>query len=178
MINVSKRIRLWLTLALSSTLLVGLVYAAQTQQNRQEADRPLLALAEEKLKALKGGESTANDVSTAPAEAASSIEPFVSVYDPDGRLLAAGANLQGSELTPPAERFASAKSHSPHAFTWTPRHDLRLAAVLAYDREVGYVLAASNLHQTELDQYWLLVISALVLAVLVAASAAIARVLR
>ncbi|MDF2461006.1 MAG: putative rane protein [Candidatus Saccharibacteria bacterium] len=178
MINIPKRIRLWLALALGSTLLVGVVYAAQHQQNRQNADRPLLQLAGNGMDSLKGGQSTASIVGETQAEAASSTEPFVSIYDTDGKLLVAGAKYQGNDIDPPAGTFEYAKKHSPHTFTWEPRRGLRLAAALVYDRNVGYVLAASNLHETELDQYRLLVLSALSLAVLVAASAAVARVLR
>jgi hypothetical protein len=173
-------IQFWIMLAFTSTALVGLVYVAQQQQYRLDANDPQIQLAEDGATAYQNGTNPAQIAGPGQVEMASSLAPFVTVYDQSAEVMATGGQFMGQTLSPPSGTFTYAKAHGQERFTWAPRPDTRMAAVLVYtgSSHPGYVLAARSLTEVENREDSLLYMSALVLAVMLALSALLVRFLR
>ena len=132
---------------------VTLFVAAVVQQNyRQSANDPQIQLAEDGATAFGNGANPADIVGgRPPVEAATSLAPFMTVFDADKRVLATSGRFVGETLTPPAGTFDYARAHGQDRFTWQTTGGAREAAVLVYanGQHTGYVLAARSLHEVE-----------------------------
>jgi hypothetical protein len=173
-------IQLWILLAITSTALVGLVYITEQQGYRLSADDPQIQLAEDGATAYQNGTTPSQITGPNQVEIASSLAPFVTVFDQSNNYVATSGQFMGQTLSPPSGTFSYAKAHGQERFTWAPRPDSRLAAVLVYtgNSHPGYILAARSLAEVENREDKLLYFSALVLAVMLALSALLVRLLR
>jgi hypothetical protein len=176
--KVPPRVKSWLYLAFISTALVGLVYLTQQQQYRLEANDPQIQLAQDAAAKLKSGTSPQALVGTTKVDLSTSLAPYLMVFDQRHNLLAAGAGLHDAVVTPPDGTFDAALQHGEHRFTWQPRPGVRQAVVLVSAPGAGYVLAGRSLYEVELREYQLLVVCSLALAVMLAAAAALVRLLK
>jgi hypothetical protein len=144
-----RSVTMWLPFLVAITALAGLAYGLDQQDLRQGADDPQTQMAEDAAARLGAGAPVSAVVprSTAVVDIASSLAPFVIVYDRNDRPLAATGVLDGTAPTPPQGVTASARDHEDHV-TWQPRSGVRIAAVLvAYNG--GTVLAGRSLRVAE-----------------------------
>ncbi len=82
---------------------------------------------------------------------ARSLAPFVIVYDDQGHVLASQAILEGKAPTPPPGVFDYVRTHTEDRFSWQPRRDVRIAAVMQRVKgpQSGFVLAGRNIREVE-----------------------------
>ena len=113
-----------------ATIGCGIVYAAVQQDLRQGADDPQHQLAEDAVARLTAGDSPTAVVGTGRVDIASSLDPFVIVYDPTGAVLASGGRLGGVAPVPPAGVLATAIQAGSDRVTWQPRSGVRIATVV------------------------------------------------
>jgi hypothetical protein len=130
--------------------------SAAVQQNyRFSADLPQLQMAEDGATALDNGKTAAEVVGAGQVDAASSLAPFMIVFDASKHVLATSGMFAGKTLTPPAGTFDNAKAKGYERFTWQTSTGAREAAVLVYTGgpHPGYVLASRSLREVEVREH-------------------------
>jgi hypothetical protein len=182
-----KRVLGWLLApALVLSVTCGLAYGEAQQVLRSAANDPQEQLAGDAARALDAGAAPATLVAPGsaaasaagpgPVDVATSLAPFLVVYDSSGSVLATNGELDGVAPVPPAGVLATARSSGRDAVTWQPVGGARIAAV-AIGWSGGSVLAGRSLRLTEEREdralaiaalAWLIGMAALVVAVLVA----------
>ena len=148
----TETVRRFLAFALPSAAVatIGCLLLAVTiqQQLRQGADDPQNQLVEDAAAALNAGASPASVVGSGRVDLATSLSPFVAVYDQNGRLLAADGELDGAGPQPPIGVLDTARSQDIDRVTWQPRPGVRMALV-AIPWSGGTVLAGRSLNRVE-----------------------------
>ncbi len=81
-------------------------------------------------------------------DAATSLAPFMTVFDSRDQVLASNAALDGSVPFPPSGVLDSARKGSPNAVTWEPRAGVRIASVTV-SWSGGTVLVGRSLQRVE-----------------------------
>jgi hypothetical protein len=135
--------------AVLATVACGLVYVEVQQELRAGANDPQYQLAEDAAARLDAGTAPASLVDAAQnVDLASSLAPFVIVFDSSHAVIATNATLDGGSPAPPHGVLDAARPGSPSAVTWQPRSGLRLATVTATWKG-GFVLAGRSLSRVE-----------------------------
>lgn len=140
--------RIWLAIATASTILAGLVYVAVQQDLRQSANDPQIQLANDAASALNSGKNAAEVLTGDQIDAASSLAPFLILYDESGRAVTGSGQINGQLPAPPTGVFSYSKAHGADRLTWQPDTNIRLAAVVV-PYQNGYVLSARSLREVE-----------------------------
>ncbi len=169
-------------IALSATC--GLAYALAQQLLRTGANDPQVQLAEDAARALDTGadpmavvgpgSAVAGLAGEGTVDVATSLAPFMVVYDASGNVLATDAQLDGRDPMPPAGVLATARAAGSDRVTWQPRPGVRIATV-TIGWSGGSVLAGRSLREVEAREDLALQLAALAwlagLAVMVVAAA-------
>jgi hypothetical protein len=145
----------WLYSAAVATALAGLIYITVQQNYRTNANDPQIALAEDAAASLSAGNVPASVVLRgAPlVDIASSLSPWIAVYDSSGMPLEASGQLDNTPPKLPAGVFdLSAPTHvddpvwknNEYRFTWQPRSGVRQAVVLVKAAGSNYFVAAGR----------------------------------
>jgi hypothetical protein len=154
--------RLFLLIAAPAVVVVTIACSlafAETQQSlRGAANDPQVQLAEDGARSLGRGAAPGSLVAAGSAaeaaagpgtvDLASSLAPFVIVYDRSGAPVASNATLDGRVPVPPLGVLASASAGPRNQVTWQPRPGVRIAAV-AVAWTGGTVLAGRSLRLVE-----------------------------
>jgi len=149
----------FLPLAVLATGLAGTVYIVAQQSLRSGADSPQLQMAEDAASALDAGIAPGAVTGPMTVDAGRSLAPFIVVFGPDDRPIAASAQLDGVMPTPPQGVLDHARDgSSPNRVTWQPADGVRIATVTVR-WSGGTVLAGRSLREVERleDQALLLV---------------------
>ena len=148
-----RAIAIFLPAAVLATLTCGLVYAEVQQALRSGANDPQYQMAEDTASRLDSGTKAADLMDTAQTvDAATSLAPFMIIFDSAGRVLASDVTLDGAQPVPPGGVLSAAKPGSPNAVTWQPREGVRIASVtVAWSG--GTVLVGRSLQRVE-EQEW------------------------
>jgi hypothetical protein len=133
------------------TVLCGLIYAETQQQLRQAANDPQIELAEDAASKLAGGVSAASLLPTTTVDMATSVAPFVIVYDENDTVIASSATLDGTTPRLPVGVLSSARSTREDRVTWEPSPSVRIAAVVV-PYPGGVVLAGRSLRDVEIRE--------------------------
>lgn len=142
----------WLPLAVLVFTLSGLTYVAAQQVLRQGANDPQIQLAEDVASNIANGQNpTAVFSGPGKLNIASSLAPFVIIYDAAGKPLAGNGQLGGTMPTPPAGVFRAALRLGESQVTWQPQRGVRIASVIKPygGAQRGFVLAGRNLREVE-----------------------------
>ncbi len=144
-------LRQWLPLALAITLICGLMYAAVQQALRQGANNPQVQMAEDAAAALAAGQLPGSLIPTEQVEMATSLAPYLLVYDGTGHELDGSATLNGRPPVMPGGVFDYVRQHGQDRITWQPEPGVRIAAVaVAYGGgHPGFVVAGRSLREAE-----------------------------
>lgn len=151
----------WLPIAVAITGAVGATYLAVQQDLRQGADDPQIQTTENGAALL-----TANDtpVSLVPhgiplTDIASDLSPWIAVYDANGTLLEASAELDNAPPHLPAGLFNAStwlasktyvtSSGNETRITWQPREGVRQAVVVVHAANGDFVAAGRSLRLVE-----------------------------
>ena len=172
-----RALAIFLPVGVLATLCCGLVYTAAQQDLRMAANDPQVQLAEDAARALDAGAQPATLVGASKVDVATSLAPFVVIYDRSGSVLAASGRLDGHDPDPPLGVLDAARADSPNRVTWQPRAGVRIASVTVRWTG-GTVLAGRSLREIErqtdnirtlVAAAWFLMVVALIIAALVAA---------
>ncbi|MBA3825748.1 MAG: hypothetical protein H0X24_17850, partial [Ktedonobacterales bacterium] len=124
--------------------MAGLVYASVQQNYRASANDPQIQMAQDARVALQAGTPAGNLVAAHTVDLASSLAPYMIIYDAQGQVMASSASLNGTTPTIPPGVLTSAKHTDVNLVTWQPAVGVRSAvAVVAYPG--GYVLAGRSI---------------------------------
>ncbi len=148
----SDIIRFFIPLALASTVLSGLVYAAVQQNYRMTANDPQIQVAEDIAEVVSQGAPAAQVVpNSLDTNLAKSLSVFVMIFDDSGKLTASTGQLNGKAPVPPNGVFDVTKRKGQDRFTWQPQKGVRIAAVTTRftGKESGYILAGRNISEVE-----------------------------
>jgi hypothetical protein len=159
----------WLPLAIATAGLCGLVYLTVQQSLRMSANDPQIQMAEDAASALNGGTSLDSIVPAITVELATSLAPFIIVFDDSGNVLASSATLHGAIPVYPSGVLDHTRINGEDRVTWQPENGVRMATVVVrYDK--GFVLAGRSLREVEIRIGNIQTISGLVMLVIWAAT--------
>jgi hypothetical protein len=170
--NLFKNIlRAWLPLVVVMTGVCGLIYLTTQQILRMNANDPQIQIAEDTAISLEIGEKPATLITKNPLDIATSLAPFLVVYNEQGIPQASSGLLHGDSPEMPVGVFQYVKEHGEDRITWQPEPGLRMAVVVVgYGGEQsGFVMVGRSLREVEkrIDQFGMIVLVAW-LAILVA----------
>ena len=125
--------------------------SSRKQVLRMSANDPQIQLAEDAAQRLASGESAARIVPDRQIDMATSLAPFVIVYDDADHPVASSAKLDGSVPTPPKGVFDFVRSNRQERVTWQPRPGVRIASVVNRASN-GFVVAGRNMREIEIRE--------------------------
>ncbi|MBI3626972.1 hypothetical protein HY224_02925 [Candidatus Uhrbacteria bacterium] len=138
----------WLPLAFLTTVLAGLSYVAVQQSYRQSANDPQIQMSEDISAALANGATVQSFIPMAKVDMATSLAPFVIIFNDTGMPVASSGVLDGQAPVPPPGVLAYAREHGQNRLTWQPKPTVRSAIVVTRYSN-GYVLAGRSLREVE-----------------------------
>lgn len=144
-------LRYWLLMAVIVTGFAGLIYAIVQQDIRHTADDPQIQMAEDIAAQLASGQQVQQVVPAEKVNIATSLAPYVIVFDATGTPLASSAQLNGQIPTLPSGVFASVRQGGEDRITWQPEVGVRSAVVVTQFRgaHTGFVLVGRSLREAE-----------------------------
>jgi|WetSurMetagenome_2_1015567.scaffolds.fasta_scaffold276796_2 hypothetical protein len=144
-------LRFWLPMAVIISALCGLVYLVEQQTLRMGANDPQIQMAEDTAAALTKGASMESVMPTNQANIASSLAPFVIIFDDSGKPVASSALLHDQIPTYPTGVFDYVRKNGEDRVTWQPEPGVRIASVVvAYSgTQNGFIMAGRSLRETE-----------------------------
>ncbi len=89
-----------------------------------------------------------NAVNTQPTDLANNPVPFIVVYDKNSKPLAGTGYLKDKPAQMPVGVINHATPGKPHAVTWAPRKDIRIASVTVKAKDY-YIVGGQSLKATE-----------------------------
>ncbi|MBX5437126.1 MAG: hypothetical protein IRZ33_07910 [Alicyclobacillaceae bacterium] len=153
-----ERPGLWGFRYLSGICLVSLIalctYCAIQQPMRWAANEPQLRIARAMAQSLSAGLPVSARAGGPVVDLPSSLDPFMIVYDQDGRVRYANGVLDGKTPHLPDGVLAYTAVHGRDVVTWQPEPGVRIAAVVEHyaGHGGGFVLAGRSLRVTEEDE--------------------------
>jgi hypothetical protein len=149
--SVGRTLRVWLPLAAVLTVICGLVYIVAQQELRRGADDPQIQMAEDAAVALRAGQSAGALVPSAPVDMATSLAPYLIIFDTAGHAVAGSARLNGITPTLPSGVFTYVQQAGEERLSWQPQAGVRSAAVVTRvdGAAPGFVLAGRSLREVE-----------------------------
>jgi energy-converting hydrogenase Eha subunit F len=161
----SRAFALWLPLVAVLTGLFVFTFWAVQQNYRQGMDDPQIQVAEDGAARLDAGGVPAELVTrgTEPTDIATSLAPWLVVYDASGTPLESSATLEGTPPHLPQGVFDTKSWKKTSAewgialtvpseetrFTWQPRPGMRQAVVVVHATNGYFVAAGRNMRETE-----------------------------
>ena len=148
-------LKYWLLVAILITGLCGITYIAIQQAVRQSANDPQIQLAEDAATKLADGQPLQIVVPAERVDIASSLAPYLIVFDANGRPIAASGLLDGQMPSIPSGIFGYVKQHGEDRLTWQPRPGVRSAVVVTQFKSAtssGFVLAGRSLREVEIRE--------------------------
>ncbi len=147
-----RTVRLWLPIAVAATVAIGLTYAGVQQAHRTTADDPQIQLAEDAAARLDAGDPATDVLPDGPVNVATSLAPFVIVYDAKNAVVEGSGVLDGAPPVPPTGVLDAARSAGHNAVTWQPAPGVRIASVSVTTKDGRVVLAGRNLREVEVRE--------------------------
>ncbi|HEY5487712.1 MAG TPA: hypothetical protein VIK06_08700 [Candidatus Limnocylindrales bacterium] len=146
---IRRALAFFLPVAVLVTALCGLVYLEVQQDLRSGANDPQYQMATDAATRLDGGTAPSSVVDSTPGvDLATSLAPFVIVFDRNHSILATDATLDGGRPAPPDGVLDAAGPSDPNLVTWQPRTGVRIATV-AVAWSGGTVVAGRSLRLVE-----------------------------
>jgi len=124
------------------------MYATVQQNYRQSANDPQIQMAEDAAIKLTRGTFI---FPQQYVDIAQSLSPFMMVFDTSGQVTSSQAFLDGTTPVLPQGVFADTKAKTETRFTWQPKDDVRIAAVVVAT-PTGFVLAGRNVREVEIRE--------------------------
>ena len=169
-----RAIALWVPMAVAVTGLAALVYVAVQQDLRQNANDPQVQMAEDAAAALDAGAPPPSLVSSKTVDLARSLAPYLMIFDASGNVVVSSAELHGQPPQFPASVFNDARGGQDR-ISWQPEPGVR-SAVVVQPWHDGFVVAGRSLRLVEEREQRVLLLSAFVWLLTLAATAVAALV--
>lgn len=145
-----KKLFPWFSAATIIVIVFGTIYSVSQQGQRREANYPQIQLAEDIATELNQGVLPATVV-TGKVNMASSLAPFVIVYDLSGQPIAGSGFLNNKLAAVPLGVLVNARGHNYSFVTWQPQVNLRIAAVSVAANKY-FVLSGRSLVEVEKNE--------------------------
>jgi hypothetical protein len=153
-----KSFLIWLPFAALISFTCLLSYLLVQQDLRMTANDPQIQIAEDVSQALSSGAATPQEI-VPPGQVvnmATSLDPYVMIFDSTGAVLGSSAILNGQPPTVPSGVFASVRRNGEDRLTWQPEPGVRSAAVVdsftTPSSTAGFVLAGRSLREIEIRE--------------------------
>jgi hypothetical protein len=144
-----KIIIAWVPIAITIAGLCGLAYLAVQQDLRMGANDPQIQMAEDAANALNGSASVNSILPSTKVELATSLAPFLIVFDDSGKVIGSSATLHGAVPVYPMGVLEYTRLKGEDRVTWQPEAGIRMATVVVrFDQ--GFVLAGRSLREAEI----------------------------
>jgi hypothetical protein len=141
--------RSWLPIAVTVTLLCGIIYLVLQQSYRLNLYYPQVQIAQDSARLLDNGRSILTVVQTEKTNIDKSLATFSTVYNSKREVVASSAELDGATPTVPTGVFDYTDKHGEDRITWQPRDGVRIATVVDKYKD-GYVLSGRNMREGEM----------------------------
>lgn len=153
----------WLVIALVMSGLAGLVYVIAQQNLRLNADDPQIQMAEDIAARLSHGAQPRDLVPAESVDIATSLAPYIIIFDNNGNPLASSARLDGQIPGIPQGVFDYVRASGEDRITWQPEPGVRGAIVVTRFQGTtsGFVLVGRSLREVEKRENALLLIDLL-----------------
>ncbi len=143
-----SRLFLWVPFAVVITVLSGLVYLSVQQDIRSSANDPQIQIAEDVATTLSSGQTPESFSTQNKVDMATSLAPYIIIFDETGKPVTATVELNGKTPEPPAGVLDYARDHGQDRFSWEPASGVRSAAVVSKYHK-GFVLAGRSMREIE-----------------------------
>ncbi len=163
--HLSRILRLFVPLAVVTTLMAGLVYVAVQQNYRQNANDPQIQIAEDLARQISAASSIPQISPGLTTDISQSLGSFVLIYDDSNKFVTGSGQVNGQYPVLPAGVFANVRKSGEDRLTWEPAPGTRVALVVTrYDNSThsGFVAVGRSLREVEkrIDMLCLYVIAA------------------
>lgn len=152
--------RSWILIAIVISGFCFLLYGVAQQVLRQGADDPQIQIAEDTATKLAAGQQAQNLVPSDKVDIATSLAPYIIVFDATGKPIASSAQLNGQTPTIPSGIFDDVRQTGEDRITWEPQPGVRSAIVVTQVKGPvsGFVLAGRSLREVEKRENGILLI--------------------
>lgn len=149
--NFISILKLWFTLAVTISLICGIVYTVVQQNYRLTANDPQCQIAEDAANAISNGADPKSLISNPPFELSNSLSPYLIIYDGLEQPIASSALLKGKIPKLPSGVLEHVKKNGEDIITWQPQQGIRQALVVkkTHGPNLYYVAAGRSLRKTE-----------------------------
>ena len=170
----TRAIAIWVPIAVATTGVAAIVYGAVQQNLRLTADDQPVALALRTAAQLDAGTPPTAAVPAGQVDLATTLDPFVLIFDDTGQLVASSATLHGRGVIYPTGVLDTVRTRGENRVTWQPEPGVR-AATVAVPWDGGFVVAGRSLRLTEqhIDQVGLVVAAGWMATLVLVAGAAL-----
>lgn len=149
--NLKTILKYWLLIAIIICGLCFIIYAIVQQDMRSNADDPQIQMAEDAASQLASGQQVQTVVSAQKVDIATSLAPYIIVFDNTGKPVASSAQLNGQTPTIPSGVFDYVRQNGEDRITWQPQPGVRSAIVVTQFKGAnpGFVVAGRSLREVE-----------------------------
>lgn len=141
----------WLPIGIVVTLMSFMVYGVAQQTIRLGANSEPMALAQDAADQIVRGAPAKAVIPKENVDMATTLLPYLIVYDDRGSIQATNVVLDGKVPEIPAGVLMSARERKEDNVTWQPKSGVRSAAVIVrfVGDQPGFVLAGKSLREVE-----------------------------
>ncbi len=152
--NLKTILKYWFLIAIIISGLCGIFYAIIQQDMRSNADDPQIQLAEDAAAQLASGQQVQTVVPAQKVDMATSLAPYIIIFDNTGKPIASSAQLNGQTPTIPSGVFDSVRQNGEDRITWQPQPGVRSAIVVTQFKGAnsGFVVAGRSLREVEIRE--------------------------
>jgi hypothetical protein len=119
---------------------------------RTLANDPQVQIAADTVEEIQAGKDPKTYTASNKTDIATSLNPYVMIFDADGTLITSSATLDDNDPSVPVDALKHADDDTQHHLTWEPKDDVRSAIVIqkyTFNDTTGYVVAGRSLRETE-----------------------------
>jgi hypothetical protein len=145
-------LKIWIPLAIVTTVLAGLIYVSVQQNYRMSANDPQIQISEDIANQAANGQNPQAFLPRTKVDISRSLASFIMLYDKNGKLTGSSAILDGKDPVVPSGVFNSTKTSGEERFTWQPKIGVRQAVVISYynsENTSGFILIGRSLREVE-----------------------------
>ena len=152
--NLKTILKYWLLTAIIICGLCGIFYAVIQQELRSNADDPQIQMAEDTAAQLASGQQVQTVVPAQKVDIATSLAPYIIIFDSTGKPVASTAQLNGQTPTIPSGIFDYVRQNGEDRITWQPQPGVRSAIVVTQFKGAnsGFVVAGRSLREVEIRE--------------------------
>lgn len=146
-----KTFTIWALQMLTISLSFALIYCVAQQILRQGANDPQIQLAEDISIDLGNGRPPQTIINGKAIDLATTLRPFMTIYDDTGKPLTTSANLDGKAPEIPMGVFDYTRNTGEDRITWQPKAGLRYAVIVKHytGKQTGFVIVGRSLREVE-----------------------------